>query len=100
VYQRRELLGGKGANQAVALAQLGMRPALAGVVGEDQIGHPGGRPALTPKAVQDQLTSADQARPGTRRVARGLAGASAASDADPGPGGGVAVREHPRFHRQ
>jgi hypothetical protein len=40
VYQRRELLGGKGANQAVALAQLGM----------------GGRPSLTPKAVQDQLT--------------------------------------------
>ena len=37
VYQRRELLGGKGANQAVALAQLGMRPVLAGVVGEDQI---------------------------------------------------------------
>jgi len=83
VYQRRELLGGKGANQAVALAQLGMRPALAGVVGEDQIaqrllsqaqhdqvdtsailrrpgvrtvGHAGGRPSLTPKAVQDQLT--------------------------------------------
>lgn len=27
VHQRRELLGGKGANQAVALAQLGMRPA-------------------------------------------------------------------------
>jgi ribokinase len=39
VYQRRELLGGKGANQAVALAQLGMRPVLAGVVGEDQIGQ-------------------------------------------------------------
>jgi len=83
VYQRRELLGGKGANQAVALAQLGMRPALAGVVGEDQIaqrllsqaqhdqvdtsailrrpgvrtvGYAGGRPSLTPKAVQDQLT--------------------------------------------
>ena len=48
VYQRRELLGGKGANQAVALAQLGLRPALAGVVG--------GRPALTPKAIQDQLS--------------------------------------------
>ena len=130
VYQRRELLGGKGANQAVGLAQLGPRPALAGVVGEDQVsqrlltqvalavedagnlvawpdgcvflplsgipvvdttgagdafvaglitalaqdsgpqraarlaaaaagatvGHPGGRPALTPKVVQDQLT--------------------------------------------
>src|SRR5690242_16028913 len=39
VYQRRELLGGKGADQAVGLAQLGMRPALAGVVGEDQVGQ-------------------------------------------------------------
>jgi len=139
VYQRRELLGGKGANQAVGLAQLGMRPALAGspvttaaeaekaaaellrqgpslvaLAVEDAgnlvawadgcvflplpdiplvdttgagdafvaglitalaknagpqraarlaaaaagatVGHPGGRPALTPKAVQDQLT--------------------------------------------
>ena len=54
VHQRRELLGGKGANQAVGLAQLGMRPALAGVVGEDQVGQR--RPSLTPKAVQDQLT--------------------------------------------
>ena len=63
VYQRRELLGGKGANQVVGLAQLGLRPALASVVGEDQVGQrlltqasQGGRPALTPKAMQDQLT--------------------------------------------
>jgi sugar/nucleoside kinase (ribokinase family) len=34
VRQRREMLGGKGANQAVALAQLGMRVALLGVVGD------------------------------------------------------------------
>jgi ribokinase len=35
---RREQLGGKGANQAVALAQLGVRPALVAVAGDDQIG--------------------------------------------------------------
>jgi ribokinase len=38
VRQRRELLGGKGANQAVGLAQLGLRPALLGVVGDDRAG--------------------------------------------------------------
>jgi ribokinase len=35
VRQRHELLGGKGANQAVALSQLGVRTALVGVVGTD-----------------------------------------------------------------
>ncbi|WP_229071153.1 PfkB family carbohydrate kinase [Actinoplanes sp. DH11] len=35
---RREMLGGKGANQAVALAQLGARPALLAVRGDDQVG--------------------------------------------------------------
>lgn len=35
---RRELLGGKGANQAVALAQLGLGVALVGVVGDDDAG--------------------------------------------------------------
>jgi ribokinase len=39
VRQRREMLGGKGANQAVALAQLGMRVALLGVVGDDDAGQ-------------------------------------------------------------
>ncbi|MDF2823889.1 MAG: putative kinase, pfkB family carbohydrate kinase family, partial [Mycobacterium sp.] len=35
IEERHELLGGKGANQAVALAQLGMAVSLLGVVGED-----------------------------------------------------------------
>ncbi|WP_448626873.1 PfkB family carbohydrate kinase [Geodermatophilus sp. URMC 64] len=36
--ERRELLGGKGANQAVALAQLGVPVALVGVLGTDHAG--------------------------------------------------------------
>ncbi len=35
---RREQLGGKGANQAVGLAQLGVRPSLIAVAGDDVIG--------------------------------------------------------------
>jgi ribokinase len=35
VEERRELLGGKGANQAVGLAQLGLAVGLVGVVGDD-----------------------------------------------------------------
>ncbi|MFG2085301.1 MULTISPECIES: PfkB family carbohydrate kinase [unclassified Spirillospora] len=38
VRRRREMLGGKGANQAVALAQLGVRPGLVGVAGDDAVG--------------------------------------------------------------
>jgi ribokinase len=38
VVERRELLGGKGANQAVGLAQLGVPVSLIGVVGDDPPG--------------------------------------------------------------
>jgi ribokinase len=61
VWRRRELLGGKGANQAVALAQLGMRPALAAVAGDDQTGT-----RLIEQAGKDGIdTSAVIRRPGT-----------------------------------
>lgn len=39
VRQRREVLGGKGANQAVAMAQLGLAPFLVAVVGDDEPGE-------------------------------------------------------------
>jgi ribokinase len=38
VRQRREMLVGKGTNQAVGLAQLDVRVALLGVVGQDETG--------------------------------------------------------------
>jgi ribokinase len=62
VRQRREMLGGKGANQAVALAQLGMNPVLAGVVGDDQVGQ-----RLLAQARHDRVdTAAVVRRPGGR----------------------------------
>ncbi|RKT54069.1 PfkB family carbohydrate kinase [Saccharothrix australiensis] len=39
VLERREVLGGKGANIAVGLAQLGASTTLLGVVGEDDVGN-------------------------------------------------------------
>jgi ribokinase len=39
VHERQELLGGKGANQAVGLCQLGVPVALVGVVGDDHAGR-------------------------------------------------------------
>lgn len=39
VRHRREMLGGKGANQAVGLAQLGVHVALVGVAGTDETGE-------------------------------------------------------------
>jgi ribokinase len=61
VRQRRELLGGKGANQAVSLAQLGMRPALVAVAGDDAVGD-----GLLDQARQDGIdVSAVVRRPGT-----------------------------------
>jgi ribokinase len=39
VRERREMLGGKGANIAVGLSQLGVPVAVVGVVGDDQVGE-------------------------------------------------------------
>src|SRR2546423_12862333 len=64
VYQRRELLGGKGANQAVGLDQLGLRTAPAGVVGEDQVG-----PRLLTQGSQDPVDGARGGRPPGGRTA-------------------------------
>jgi ribokinase len=62
VQLRREMLGGKGANQAVALAQLGLRPALVAVAGDDA--H---APQLLGQAELDGIdVSAVVRRPGTR----------------------------------
>ncbi|MDR7274694.1 PfkB family carbohydrate kinase [Catenuloplanes atrovinosus] len=49
-HDRREMLGGKGANQAVALAQLGVDVGLLGVVGDDDTGA-----ALLDQARQDRI---------------------------------------------
>lgn len=61
VTERREMLGGKGANQAVALAQLGLRPALVAAAGDDKAGT-----ALLRQAERDGIdVSATARRPGT-----------------------------------
>jgi ribokinase len=58
---RREQLGGKGANQAVALAQLGVRPSLVAVAGDDVIGD-----VLLEQARRDGIdVTAVLRRPGT-----------------------------------
>jgi ribokinase len=58
---RREQLGGKGANQAVGLAQLGVRPRLVAVAGDDVIGD-----ALLDQARRDGIdVTAVLRRPGT-----------------------------------
>jgi ribokinase len=60
VRERREMLGGKGANQAVALAQLGMSPALVAVAGDDETGA-----RLLARAERDGINvSAVTRRPG------------------------------------
>ncbi|MGS2615067.1 PfkB family carbohydrate kinase [Micromonospora sp. LZ34] len=59
---RRELLGGKGANQAVGLAQLGARVGLLGVVGDDEVGE-----RLLTQARADRVDVGTVVRrPGTR----------------------------------
>ncbi|GIJ44872.1 ribokinase [Virgisporangium aliadipatigenens] len=50
VRERVEELGGKGANQAVALAQLGARPSLVAVAGDDDVGD-----ALLARAASDGI---------------------------------------------
>ncbi|MEV0807687.1 PfkB family carbohydrate kinase [Micromonospora sp. NPDC050200] len=58
---RREMLGGKGGNQAVGLAQLGVDVALLGVVGDDEVGD-----ALLARARADGINvRAVRRRPGT-----------------------------------
>lgn len=59
---RRELLGGKGANQAVGLAQLGARGGVLGVVGDDEVGE-----RLLTRARADGVDVVTvRRRPGTR----------------------------------
>lgn len=62
VRQRREMLGGKGANIAVSAAQLGASPLLVGVLGDDAVAD-----GLVEQLVADGIdTSALVRRPGTR----------------------------------
>ncbi|MGZ3144608.1 PfkB family carbohydrate kinase [Lentzea chajnantorensis] len=59
VRQRREMLGGKGANIAVGLAQLGAAVELVGVVGEDGVGE-----RLVARAAADGIGTAGVVRRG------------------------------------
>ncbi len=62
VRRRRELLGGKGANQAVALAQLGTPAGLLAVAGDDEVGD-----RLLAQAGADGVDTATvRRRPGAR----------------------------------
>lgn len=60
VRSRREMLGGKGANQAVGMAQLGARVVLVGVVGADDVGT-----RLLRSARQDGLDTTGVVQRGT-----------------------------------
>ncbi|MCV7198779.1 PfkB family carbohydrate kinase [Mycobacterium angelicum] len=60
VLQRQECLGGKGANQAVGLAQLGAPVALIGVVGDDAVGA-----SILGQAAQDGIDIEGVVRRGT-----------------------------------
>jgi sugar/nucleoside kinase (ribokinase family) len=62
VRERREMLGGKGANQAVAVAQLGLRPALIAVAGDDEAGS-----RLLEQARRDRHPAAEGRVPGAHR---------------------------------
>lgn len=60
ILQRKELLGGKGANQAVGLAQLGVPVALIAVAGDDDAGT-----AVLAQAQRDGIDVGGVARRGT-----------------------------------
>lgn len=60
VLQRKELLGGKGANQAVGLAQLGVPVALIAVAGDDDAGT-----SILAQAQRDGIDVGGVARRGT-----------------------------------
>ena len=60
IVERRDLLGGKGANQAVGLTQLGVPAALVGVVGDDSDGD-----VVLEQAAADGIDTTGVARRGT-----------------------------------
>lgn len=60
IVKRRDLLGGKGANQAVGLTQLGVPAALVGVVGDDSDGD-----VVLEQAAADGIDTTGVARRGT-----------------------------------